>query len=229
MRTYLISAKALEPAFCSNCGATAVPGGGDCLAIAMISYIACRKNTWNIRHRVFNWNDISNLIHIKNALEQVRIRLMSNCQEETLYRQSALLASLHVVKSQTRNFIFTQHFGYFCIPDNANLRVLKCAILHDLAGSELITAVYDRHVIGITGQERCLFHCSITTTNDRYIFLLKEKAVTGGARTHATPLQTLFARSSQPLRAGARRDDDSARLILTRIRSDFERALIEVN
>src|SRR5260370_4756962 len=109
--TYLIFTKALEPAFSINCGATAVPGGGDCLTIAMISYIACGKNTWNIRHRVFNGNDISNLIHIKNVLEQVGIRPMSNGQEETLYRQNTFLVRLHIVKTQTSNFIFTQHFG----------------------------------------------------------------------------------------------------------------------
>src|SRR6266487_288102 len=121
---------------------------------------------------------------------------MPDCQEETLYRQSALLVRLHIVKSQTRNFIFTQNFGDFCIPDKANFGVLKCAILHDLASSERITAVNDCHVIDVTSQEYCLFHRGITSAYNRYIFILKEKAVAGGARAHTTPLQTLFAGQS---------------------------------
>src|SRR2546430_14476860 len=225
----LIFTQSLEPAFRIYRGATAVPGGGNCLAVAMISYITCGKNAWNISHCIFNRDNIPNIIHIKNALKQVCIRHMSNGQEKTLYRQNALFVRLHIVKSQTRNFIFTQHLGYFSIPDKTNLRVLKCAILHYLAGSERITPVHNRQMIGVNGQGYCLFPCSVTTTHDCYIFLLKEKAVTGSACTDATPLQTLFAWQPQPLRAGACRDDDCTCLILARIGCYFEWALTEVN
>src|SRR5437588_1323178 len=194
--TYLLFTQALKPTFCVYSSATAVTGRGDSLAIAMICDVTCGKNAWNICHGMLNWDDISDFIHRKDALEQVGIRLMSNGQEETLYRQDTFLIRLHIVKSQTCHFIFTQHFGDFCIPDKANLRVFKCAILHDFAGSKCITAVNDSDMIGVTRQKGCLFHCSITSTDDSYILLLKEKAVTGGAGAYTTPLQALFARQS---------------------------------
>ena len=83
----------------------------------MVGHITSGKNAWNIGHCVFNRDYIPNFIHINDALEQVGIRLMSNGQEETLYRQDTFLIRLHIVNPQTRHFIFTQHFGYFCIPD----------------------------------------------------------------------------------------------------------------
>ena len=56
--TYLLFAQALEPAFRIYRGATAVPGGSNRLAVAMIGYVTCSKNAWDIRHCVLNWNDI---------------------------------------------------------------------------------------------------------------------------------------------------------------------------
>ena len=84
-------------------------------------------------------------------------------------------------------------------------------------------------MVGITGQEDCLFHCSITSTNDSYILVLKEKAVTSGTGANATPLQTLFAWQPQPFRTSASRDNNSTSLIFTRIRYHSERTLAEVN
>src|SRR5438045_3567379 len=103
--TYLIFTEAFEPSFSIYSSATAIACGGDGLTIAMVSYITCGKNAWNIGHGMFNWDYIPNFIHIKNALKQAGIRLMSNGQEETLYRQDAFLIRLHIVKPQTCDFI----------------------------------------------------------------------------------------------------------------------------
>src|SRR6266516_1686292 len=86
----LIFTQALEPAFCIYSSTTAVTSSRDCLAIAMVSDITCGKNAWNIRHRVFNRNNIPDLIHISDALEYSGVRLMPDCQEKTMYRQRAL-------------------------------------------------------------------------------------------------------------------------------------------
>src|SRR6266566_6414450 len=127
---------ALEPAFRVYSGAAAVAGGSHCLAVAMIGHIASCKNAWNVGHRVLNRNDISGFIHVDGAFEQACVRLMPDCQEESLHREDTLLARLHIAKSQTRHFIFANHLGYFRIPDKANLGVLKSAVLHDFAGSQ---------------------------------------------------------------------------------------------
>ena len=84
--TYLIFTKALEPSFSIYSSATAIARGSDSLTITVISYVTRGKNAWNIRHGMFNWDDISDVIHVKDALKQFGIRLMPNSQEEPLHR-----------------------------------------------------------------------------------------------------------------------------------------------
>src|SRR5438552_829837 len=81
----------------------------------------------------------------------------------------------------------------------------------------------------IAGQEDRLFHRGIATTNDYYIFLLKEETVTGRTGSHATSLQALLIGQAQPFCAGTRGNNDRFRLILARVRPDRKWSFTEID
>src|SRR5256885_2338693 len=106
------------------------------LGIAVISHIPCGENARNIRHRVLNRDNIAYPVHLDRALEQLGIRPVTNGQEYSLNRQDTLFARFHVAQLQARHRVLSQHLGYCCIPDEANLRVMESALLHNLTCSQ---------------------------------------------------------------------------------------------
>ena len=130
---------------------------------------------------------------------------------------------------QTCDCILAQHFSHLGIEDEANLRVLECAILHDLTGAQRIAAMNHRHMACVACQERGLFHRGITAAHYCDILILEEKAITGRTGAHAASLQSLLARQPQPLRAGSCRDNHCACQVLSSIRCNPKWSLAKVN
>src|SRR5260370_4414463 len=145
----------------------------------MIGYVARCENTRNVGHRMLNWNNVAGPIHFDGALEQVGVRLMPDCQEESLNRQYALFARFHIAQPQTRNFVFTQNLGHFRVPDKADLGILESALLHNLARSQRIAAVDNRHIVSVARQESGLFHNRIPTPDSATILMLDEESHPG--------------------------------------------------
>src|SRR5260221_11586913 len=195
----------------------------------MIGYVARCEYTRTVGHRMLERNNVASPIHFDDALEQVGVRLMPDCQEESLNRQYALFARFHIAQPQTRNFVFTQNLDHFCVPDKADLGILESALLHNLARSQRIAAVDNRHMVGVARQESGLFHSSISTPDNGHILMLKEEAIKGVTGAHTPPLQTLLARQPQPLSAGTGGDDDRACQVLARGSCNPESAFAEVN
>src|SRR5579859_3655301 len=93
-------AQAFQPALGVDGGAAAITGSRHCLAIAMIGYIASREDAGNVGHGMFDRFDIASFVHVDDALEQVGIGLMPDCQEKALHRQLAYFARLQVAQTQ---------------------------------------------------------------------------------------------------------------------------------
>src|SRR5579863_9578578 len=76
-----------EPAFEVNSGSTTITGGGDGLAIAVVGHITGGEDARDVGHGMFNRHDISGLIHMNDALEQIGIGLMADGEEKALHWQ----------------------------------------------------------------------------------------------------------------------------------------------
>src|SRR5262249_47423263 len=74
-----------------------------------------------------------------------------------------------------------------------------------------------------------LLHRRVAAADDRNLFAFEEEAVTRRAATHATRLQALFIRKTQPHRARARRHDDRVRCELLLGGPQMERPAGKVN
>jgi hypothetical protein len=62
------------------------------------------------------------------------------------------------------------------IPGEVDLGILERPGSHDLAGSQLVAAVHDRHRLGESGQEDRFFDRDVTTTDDRNVLVSEEEA-----------------------------------------------------
>src|SRR5579875_4209248 len=223
-----ILALALEPAFQIDGGATAITRSGNCLAIAVVGDITGGKDTGNIRHCILSGNNISLFIHIDEALEQRGIRLVSNCQEQSLRWQDIFLAILHIAQSHPIHGIIAQDLNHLCIPDKADFWILEGAILHNFAGAQAIASMYNRDMAGVTGQESRLFQRRIATADDDHILVAEEEAIAGRAGADAASLQARLARQTQPFRACPGRNDNRTSQVITRIGSNLKWPLTEI-
>src|SRR5581483_1392384 len=136
-----IFALALQPAFDVDGGSTAIAGGCDGLAVAVIGDIASRENAGDVGHGVLNRDDVAGLIHVNNALEESGVGLVADCQEDALRLQYSLFVRFQIAYTHPRYGIFAQDFSYLAIHYKADLGVLARAVLHDFAGAEGIAAM----------------------------------------------------------------------------------------
>src|SRR6266568_4593506 len=184
-REVYFHALALKPALQVNRGPASIAGSGHRLAVAMIGHIPGGENACNVGHRMLNRHNIPGPVHLDHTLEQIGIGFVTNGQEKSLHRQYTLRARFQIAQSQTRHRVLAQHLGHIRIPDEADLRVFKSALLHDLARAQSIAPVDNRYMTGIAGQEDRLFHGSVSAANDCYVLMLEEEAVAGSTGAHA--------------------------------------------
>src|SRR5215472_11495831 len=111
--------------------------------------------------------------------EQLAARIVANRHEHTSHRQSALLASLDIAQPHSCHSVLAQDLGHLAVPGEADLRVGKGAILHDLRGAQRVSPVHDHHTPGEAGQKRRFLHRRIAAADHRYVMLTEEEAVAG--------------------------------------------------
>src|ERR1044072_974328 len=81
--------------------------GRDRLPVKRILNVATRKHSGNVRgSRMSGGLQIPDLVHIQLALEQIRVRLVSNRNEHTMTWKDLLLAILQIAQSNTGNTLF---------------------------------------------------------------------------------------------------------------------------
>ena len=127
---------------------TAGSRGGYCLSVICILSVAAGKNAFNIRlHRLAFGYEVSNVIHIENALEQVCIRLMADGDENALRRQNAPLVGLIIKNSDALDTRFFRAIDlkYLGVPKYFDLGMSQDTVLHYLGCAKLVTAVDQCH------------------------------------------------------------------------------------
>ena len=99
--------------------------------------------------------------------------------------------------------VVAKHLGNRAVPFDIDLVVAQQAVLHDLLGTQRVTAVNQRHRLADIGKIERFLDGRVTAANHRHIAVAVEKAVTGGTGGHAAPVECLFRFKPQPLGRGA--------------------------
>ena len=71
--------------------------------------------------------------------------------------------------------------GHRVVPEELDLRVGEGAVLHDLAGPQLVAAVDDRDLVGELGEEGGLLDRRVAAADDGDLLAAEEEAVAGRA------------------------------------------------
>lgn len=125
----------VEEMFGINCSHATRPGGGYCLPVKRVLHIAAGEDARNIRrHRASCGSDIANLVHLQLSLEEFRIWLVADGNEDALAREDAFCTSLEIAQAHTCDSSLPCAEDLFNrgVPDEINLIVFERFLLHDL-------------------------------------------------------------------------------------------------
>ncbi len=105
-----------------QCSGTTVSSGNYGLLVALVRYVSCSENAINARLYAIGF-DIAAIRQLQLALEQFRIRTVSDCDEDTIGRQLIQLPGLEVSHLDCR------HLTKLRIEDFLNHRIVQEAYL----------------------------------------------------------------------------------------------------
>ncbi len=98
------------------------------------------------------------------------------------------------------------------VPQEVDLGVLEGPFLHDLGGSQLVTAVHHGHLGGEAGEEDGLFEGGVAPAGHGDVLLAEEEPVAGGAGRDPVAEEAALVGAAQHERAGAGGDDQGVGL-----------------
>ena len=99
------------------------------------------------------------------------------------------------------------------IPDKLDLLVSKRLLLHNLRRAQFVAAMDHVNFGGVAREKSRLFHCRVTAADydQRFVAKMRQWSVASRAGGYAVAAKTVrnfrLSRNSEPLRRGARRDD----------------------
>ena len=103
--------------------------------------------------------------------------------------------------------VVAKHLGNRAVPFDIDLVVAQQAVLHDLLGTQRVTAVNQRHRLADIGKIERFLDGRVTAANHRHIAVAVEEAVAGGAGGNAAPVEGLLRIEAEPLGRGAGGDN----------------------
>jgi hypothetical protein len=110
---------------------------------------------------------------------------------------------LRATPSTTPTIFFDGH-----VPDHLDLGMGEQAVLQDLLGAELVTAVNHGDGLGEVGQEQGFLDGGVAAADHHDLLAAIEEAVAGGAGRDAEALILSLGGQAQPFGLGAGGDDD---------------------
>ena len=136
---------------------------------------------------------------------------MTDGDEDSLQRDLASLARLHVLETHARHRLVAQDLVHRGVPGELDFLVAARALLHDARGAQLVTAVDQRHLRGEASEEERFLECSVAAAHDRHGKSPEERAVAGGTGRNAAIHQALLAIDAEPLGRRAGGDHERVR------------------
>src|SRR6266852_2241001 len=168
-----------EPSFAIERGFASAASGGHGLPVDVIDGIAAGEHALNVgRGRMaMRQDDVAALIELDLAGVRLRVRRVSDGDEESLRREIRQLLRDEVADLDRRHaaFLSADHFLDRRVEDESDLRVRARALLHDLRGAQFIAAMNDGHLWGELRQEGRLLHRRVAAADDDDLLVLEEK------------------------------------------------------
>src|ERR1700710_1867831 len=193
-----------------RCGTGA--GRGDRLSVDVVDHVTAGEHAVDVgaRGRVLRL-DVALVVQLQLADEQLAARVVPDRHEQPADRQLLGGAAGDVGELDGGDGLLTQDVGHLLAQRPADLLVVLGALLHDLRGAQLRTAVHDGHALGEAGEEGGLLHGGVTAADHDDVLVAEEEAVTGRAGRDAPPEQSLLVVQAQVTVLGAGRHDDGVR------------------
>src|SRR5262249_3241902 len=176
----------------------------------------------------------ADLVHLKLAFEDRRVRLVADGDEDAFAYKDSLLAGVDVLDAGAADAVFRVAENLFDgrVPEEVNFRILERLVLHDLRRAQVIAAMHHGDVRGVARQERRLFHRRIAAADDDNPFAFEEEAIAGGASRHTQAPEPVrgrrFAGDAQPLGRRPGSDDQGLGLDEVLVCGEGEWAAAEV-
>ena len=200
------------------------------LAVAGVGHIASGIYTGHVGGgRGTLSEDVARLVSVEVLAEDFRVGIVADGEEESVDGDVVVLLvgfalALHHVGSL--NAVVAEEAGDVVLEENLNLGVLHDAVLHDLAGAEVVLAHDEVYLAGKTCEVAGLLTSGVATAHYGYHLLAVEEAVASGTGTDTHTGIFLLVLESEVLGRCTCGDDDGLGLNLgTVINSDVEGAL----
>src|SRR5690606_18527898 len=136
-------------------------GRGDGLAIDRILHVARGEHALDVgRGRARLGQDVAALVHVELAAKQLGVRLVTDRHEDAVGLDALERAGLDVAQRDRLDagLALAVDLVDHAVPDEADLRVLERAVLHDLRRAQRVATVHHRHALRVAGEEVRLLH-----------------------------------------------------------------------
>ena len=155
---------------------------------------------------------------------------MSDEDKYAINRKHLLFVGLHISEQRTGDlFVVSLNFLDDGVPDELDFIVLEGAFLHNLAGTELVSAVDDIDLRRILCQEYPFLKGGIASTDNDEALVLEKESVAGGAVGDTTSAVSFFAGDVQCPWGGTGTNDNRFSEVFLIIGLQVERVAIKIH
>lgn len=149
-----------------NGGHAAGTGGGDCLPVLLVLYVAGRKDTRHTGRCSVRSTDISFCVQVELAGEEIGIGTVADGDENPVAGQIDRSPGHDILETDPDDRVLAQNIFDKGIPCERNLFVLHRAILHDFGRPQFVPSVDHGHSAGEFSQEDGFLDRAVATADD---------------------------------------------------------------
>src|SRR5690606_13607051 len=155
---------------------------GDGLAVGVVDHVTAGEHAGEVGPGAGRVDlQVALLVEVELALEEFHTGVVADRDEQSADIEGALLTGHPVPQSDRVDPGIAEDLGDLTVPHERDLLVGERAVLQDLAGTQLVTAVDDRHGTGEPGEEDRFLHSGVAATDNGDVLVPEEEAVAGGA------------------------------------------------
>src|ERR687886_2282556 len=190
-------------------GLAAVTRCGNCLAVDMVHNIAAGEDTRDIGTGATIRQNIAAFIHADLALENPRIREVSNVRKDCVSLEDFFFLRIDMLQADPLDLAVAKDFSSHRIPDEFHLGIVERALLNNWIGTQRIASMYEVHFTPITREEEPFFYGAVASTDHHDALVSEEEAITNGTIRDTTVGKPIFAGHTQLARRSAGCDNHS--------------------
>src|SRR5690606_5848806 len=165
-------------------------GAGSCygLTVNAVGSVAGSEYAFDIRAGCTGYHlNVSRFVQVEVVGEDIRIGLVSDCEEESLDGDLADGAGLIVDHTYAGDAaVIAEHFLRFGVPVNLYVRCIEDTLLHNVRGAHFIASHEQVYLTAELCEVGRLFRGGVASTNDCHVFVAIEVTVAHRTCRHTT-------------------------------------------